>query len=89
MVGRSKATRTLATAAAVVSSLTFPAHSQGFTNRRPQDRGGPLVEKKPVVDEKAYNAALQRIPTPEQTYDPWGIARPPESARRGEKGQVK
>jgi hypothetical protein len=46
MVGRSKATRTLATAAAVISSLTLPAHSQGFTNRKPQNHGGPLIEKK-------------------------------------------
>jgi hypothetical protein len=79
MVGRSKAIRTLAAAAAVISSLTPPAYSQGFTNRKPQDHGGPLVEKKPVVDEKAYRAALDRIPVPDRKYDPWGIARPAES----------
>jgi hypothetical protein len=78
MAGRSKAIKTLATAAAVVSSFALPAHSQGFANRKPQDHGGPLVEKKPVVDEKAYKAALDRIPVPDTKYDPWGIARPAE-----------
>jgi hypothetical protein len=24
------------------------------------------------VDEKAYKAALDRIPTPKKPYDPWG-----------------
>jgi hypothetical protein len=52
MVGRRKAIRTLATAAAFVSAFNLPAYSQGFTNRKPQDHGGPLIEKKPVVDEK-------------------------------------
>ena len=82
MVGRKKAIRTLATAAAVISSFTLPAYSQGFTNRKPQDHGGPLIEKKPEVDEKAYKAALDRIPTPE-SYDPWGIARPAEPGKTG------
>jgi hypothetical protein len=79
MVGRRKALKTLATAAAIVSSFAVPAFSQGFTNRKPQDHGGPLIENKPVVDEKAYKAALDRIPVPDRKYDPWGIARPAES----------
>jgi hypothetical protein len=89
MVGRSKATRTLATAAAVISSLTLPAHSQGFTNRKPQNHGGPLIEKKPEVDEKAYKATLERIPVPDRKYDPWGIARPPETGKTGKNGPSK
>ena len=32
--------------------------------------------KKPQVDEKAYKAALDRIPEPKEKYDPWGVARP-------------
>jgi hypothetical protein len=80
MVGRRKAIKTLATAAALVSSLASPAYPQGFANRKSADHGGPLIEKKPEVDEKAYKAALDRIPDPTRKYDPWGIARPPESA---------
>jgi hypothetical protein len=30
------------------------------------------------VDEKAYKAALDRIPEPKEKYDPWGVARPAE-----------
>jgi hypothetical protein len=36
-------------------------------------------QKKPVVDEKAYKAALERIPEPKEKYDPWGVARPPSN----------
>ena len=32
---------------------------------------------KPKVDEKAYKAALERIPDPKEKYDPWSIARAP------------
>ncbi len=81
MAGRIKATRALAAAAAVISSLNLPVHAQGFANRKP-NHGGPLIENKPVVDEKAYKAALDRIPVPDQKYDPWGIARPAESGKR-------
>lgn len=35
---------------------------------------------KPKVDEKAYKAALERIPEPKEKYDPWGIARAPTPA---------
>jgi hypothetical protein len=39
-------------------------------------------QKKPVVDEKAYKAALERIPEPKEKYDPWGVARPAEPAKK-------
>ena len=35
-------------------------------------------KKKSPVDEKAYKAALDRIPEPKEKYDPWGVARPAE-----------
>jgi len=85
MVGRRKAIRTLATTATIVLSFSLPAHSQGFTNRKPSNHGGPLEVKKPVVDEKAYKAALDRIPVPDKKYDPWGIARPAESGASAKK----
>jgi len=53
----------------------WPAQAQMGGNRRsaPEDkRGGPA---KPVVDEKAYKAALERIPEPKEKYDPWSGAR--------------
>jgi len=33
-------------------------------------------QKKPIVDEKAYKSALERIPEPKEKYDPWSVARP-------------
>ncbi|SDI26243.1 MULTISPECIES: hypothetical protein [Bradyrhizobium] len=86
MAGRRKAIRTLAAAAAVVSSFTLPAYPQGFTSpKKSANHGGPLVEKKPEVDEKAYKAALDRIPVPHRKYDPWGIARPAEPGKSTKK----
>ncbi|MBI5318800.1 hypothetical protein [Bradyrhizobium sp.] len=39
-------------------------------------------EKKPEIDEKAYKAALDRIPEPKEKYDPWSGARPAEPAKK-------
>ena len=39
-------------------------------------------EKKPVVDEQAYKAALERIPEPKEKYDPWSGARSAEPAKK-------
>ncbi len=37
------------------------------------------------VDDKAYKAALERIPEPKEKYDPWGVARPARSREEAEK----
>jgi hypothetical protein len=42
-------------------------------------------EKRPKVDEKAYKAALEKIPTPTKKYDPWGSARSGELAQPDKK----
>jgi hypothetical protein len=85
MIGGTNAIKTLIVAAAVISWLTVPAYPQGFGKRG----GGPgsryPVENRPKVDEKAYKAALDRIPTPDQKYDPWGVARPAEPAKTSRK----
>jgi len=44
-------------------------------------RGGPATENRPKVDEKAYKAALDRIPAPKKPYDPWGQVHESESAK--------
>jgi hypothetical protein len=41
----------------------------------------PPVENHPKVDEKAYKAALEKIPPPKLKYDPWGAARPSDSTK--------
>ena len=70
MIGGAKAIRIPIVVAAIVSLATLPAYSQGMGKK-----GGshaPATEARPKVDEKAYKAALDRIPTPKQGYDPWG-----------------
>jgi len=54
-----------------------PAQAQmGGGGRHHQGGNDSKSDKKPKVDEKAYKAALERIPEPKEKYDPWGVARP-------------
>ncbi|SDS26449.1 hypothetical protein [Bradyrhizobium canariense] len=86
MTGGTKAIKTLIIVAAAISCLAVPAYSQGFSKMR--GASGPPVETHPKVDENAYKAALDRIPTPSQKYDPWGTARSSEAGKTGkESGQ--
>jgi hypothetical protein len=51
-----------------------PAYAQA---KRPHgDDNKKTEEKKPKVDDKAYQEALKRIPEPKEKYDPWSGARP-------------
>ncbi len=69
----------MAMAAAMMTLLAMPAHAQA---NRPKEETRKVEEKKPVVDEKAYKAALERIPESKEKYDPWGVARPAEPAKK-------
>jgi hypothetical protein len=71
--------RILVIAAAVMALAIASAQAQG--RRSPNDAGKP-ADNKPKVDEKAYKAALERIPEPKDKYDPWGGARPSEPAKK-------
>jgi hypothetical protein len=84
MIDRAKTIKTLVVAGTIISLLTLSAHSQGLGKKGGGYRGPP-VDDHPKVDDKAYNAALERIPPPKEKYDPWGIARPPEPANSGKK----
>ncbi|MGB9116643.1 hypothetical protein [Bradyrhizobium sp.] len=79
MSGGAKAIRIPIFVAAIISLLALPAYAQGLGKK-----GGshaPPAEARPKVDEKAYKAALDRIPTPKQGYDPWGQARQSDAAK--------
>jgi hypothetical protein len=78
MIDGTKAIRVLIVTATVISEFTTPAYSQAFGNRS-GGYAGPPPENHPKIDEKAYKAALDRIPSPDKKYDPWGVARPSES----------
>jgi len=67
----------------LASSVTS-ALAQDFLERSHKQQG-PQLETKPKPDEKAYKAALEKIPAPREKYDPWGVARPSDEAKTGKK----
>jgi hypothetical protein len=79
MLRRTK-TAILTLPVAVAALLLAPAASaQGLGKKG--GKHGPPAEDHPKVDEKAYKAALDRIPTPKKGYDPWGQVRPSDPAK--------
>jgi len=50
--------------------------------KRPHEKSEKQSATKPQVDEKAYKAALEKIPEPKEKYDPWSGARPAEPAKK-------
>jgi len=77
---RSKVLRELLLGAAAVVGLLLPAHAQDFGERSHKPPQFP-VENHPRVSEKDYKAALEKIPTPTQKYDPWGGAHTTEAQK--------
>jgi hypothetical protein len=73
--------KTFVAALAVLALIALPAHAQ-MAGKRPHSDDTKTEQKKPQVDDKAYKAALERIPEPKEKYDPWGVARPNESAKK-------
>jgi hypothetical protein len=66
MAGRLKvAGIALAAAAMLFPAVAYAQHKKG-------SHAAPTTDSKPKVDDKAYKAALDRIPTPKKPYDPWG-----------------
>jgi hypothetical protein len=61
--------------------LALPAQAQMGKRSRGGD-DAKSEQKKPQVDDKAYKAALERIPEPKEKYDPWGAARPTEPDKK-------
>jgi len=75
--------RVLVMAAAVLALTVASAQAQmGGGGRRHQQDSDQKADTKPKVDEKAYKAALERIPESKEKYDPWGGARPSEPAKK-------
>lgn len=68
MTGGAKAAGKAFVAAVALALLINPIYAQG----RKGSHAPAQTENKPKIDEKAYNAALDRIPTPKKPYDPWG-----------------
>lgn len=75
------AMRTFVIATAILALVAIPAYAQ-MGGKRHQGEDKKTDTPKPKVDEKAYKAALERIPEPKEKYDPWGVARPADAAKK-------
>jgi hypothetical protein len=73
--------KTFAVAAVMLALIAVPAHAQ-MGGKRPKSDEKKTEEPSKKIDEKAYKAALERIPEPKEKYDPWGVARPAEPAKK-------
>jgi hypothetical protein len=71
--------KTLTITAVILALLAMPAHAQA---RRPGGEAKKTDQQKPEVDDKAYKAALERIPESKEKYDPWSITKPAEPAKK-------
>jgi hypothetical protein len=80
----SRALTVLTIALAAVALPIRSAGAQDFMEHS-MKRGPAPEEKHPTVSDKDYKAALQKIPTPTEKYDPWGGARPADPAKTTKK----
>jgi hypothetical protein len=61
--------------ALIATSVVTPTSAQVSTGREEKSPHANPPEK-PKPDDRAYKAALQRIPEAKQKYDPWGGVAP-------------
>ncbi len=67
--------------AATLALMAMPAHAQ-MGGKRNQGGKPPEQAATKKVDEKAYKAALERIPDPKEKYDPWGVTKPADPQKK-------
>jgi hypothetical protein len=79
--GKKTVMRAFTIASVALALLAAPASAQ-LNEKRHQHDEKKGEAKRPAVDEKAYKAALERIPEPKEKYDPWGVARPADAAKK-------
>jgi hypothetical protein len=79
MAGRFESVGKALAAAVILLLLTPAAHAQ--MGKKGSHATGP-TDNRPRVDDKAYKAALDRIPTPKKPYDPWGQVHDSEPAAK-------
>ena len=72
--------KTLMVAVAMLTLIAMPAQAQ--MGKRSKSDADDNTEQPKKVDEKAYKAAHEKIPEPKEKYDPWGIARPADPAKK-------
>ena len=67
-------------ATVILSLLAMPAYAQGKRPNTSEEK--KAKDDRPKVDEKAYKAALERIPEPKEKYDPWAVTKSTDSAKK-------
>jgi hypothetical protein len=72
--------KTLTIAVAMLALIAMPAYAQIGGRHTAGDEKKEEPKKK--IDDKAYKAALERIPEPKEKYDPWGVTRPADPAKK-------
>jgi hypothetical protein len=82
MAGRGAMIKTFVTAVAMLALIAVPARAQMGGGGKHKSEAETKTEAPKKIDEKAYKAALERIPEPKQKYDPWGVARPTDPAKK-------
>jgi hypothetical protein len=73
--------RIFAVATLAFAVLALPAQAQ-MAGKRPSGDEKKPAKTGPVIDEKAYKAALERIPDSKEKVDPWGQMRPAEPQKK-------
>jgi hypothetical protein len=72
-------------AALMLGVFAMPASAQvgGGRNAKADPKpADPNAAKKAAEQDKAYKAALERIPDPKEKYDPWGGVVPTDSGKK-------
>jgi hypothetical protein len=82
-----KTFRVVMVAAVALGLLAAPAVAQmGGGKMKPQEKSeDPDAAKKKAAQDKAYKAALERIPDSKEKYDPWGGVVPADSGKKPNK----
>lgn len=73
--------RTFVAAAVTIALLALPAHAQGLGGKKRHASEPNAEQQKKKANDKAYKAALDKIPDQKQKPDPWADVRPAPAHR--------
>jgi hypothetical protein len=80
--GKKTAMKAFTIAAVALALLAVPASAQLNSKRHAGDAQKKADPGAAKVDEKAYKAALERIPEPKEKYDPWAVTKPADAGKK-------
>ena len=78
--------KALVMAVAALALLAAPVQAQMAGGKRGhQGDHSKAEDKRPKVDDKAYQEALKRIPDSKEKYDPWAVTKPADAGKASKK----